>query len=120
MNPYTIIGALLIWGVTFVAGYGYGHRAGVDRTISGQASADQVRRDTIEAAQQGAANAIAQIKVVNTTIRGKTETIVLEDVRYRDCKHDALGLRAVNAALTGREAEPVGSSGLPAADAPKR
>jgi hypothetical protein len=120
MNPYTIIGALLIWGVTFVAGYGYGHRAGVDRTISGQASADQVRRETIEAAQQGAAQAIATLKPVNTTIVQKTQKEVRENTVYRDCRVPASGVQLANEAITGRPAEPAGGGVVPGPGAAAR
>lgn len=79
-----------------------------------QAREDRARQETREAAQQGAADAIAQIKVVNTTIRGKTETIVRENVVYRDCVNDARVVRNINAALAGRP-EPAPEGIMPAA-----
>lgn len=119
MNPYAIIGALIIWGVTFVAGYGYGHRAGNDRAIAGQASAEQVRRETREAAQQGAAAAIAANKPLNTTIVQKVQREITENVRYVDCKLTPGGLQLANQALTGRAPEPAGAGVVPAPDGAK-
>lgn len=116
MNPYLIIGALIVWGVTFVGGYGYGHRAGVDRTISSQTSADQVRRETIEAAQQGAATAIAALKPLNTTIVQKVQRELQTNTVYRDCKLPPAGLQLANEAITGRPAEPAGGGVVPGAN----
>jgi len=118
MNPYLIIGALLMCGVTGVAGYGYGHRAGVDRTIASQASAEQIRRDTIEAANQGAAAAIAEMKPINTTIYQKATHEVRTNTVY-DCRHSDGMRERVDAALTGR-AEPVGGVSVPGTQPARR
>jgi len=120
MSPYLIIAVLVAWGGS-LAGTGWvAFGMGQDAEIAGQAKINKAITDTREAAQQGAADEIAKIKVVNTTVRGKTETIVREDVRYVDCRHGPDGVRAINAALAGAIAEPVGGGKLPAADAAQR
>lgn len=119
MNPYILLALVIGWGAS-VAGAGwYGIGLGEDRIIAKQASEDKIRQETREAAQQGAANAIAQIKVVNTTVKGRVETIVRENTVYRDCKHDARSLRDINASITGDAAQPAGGGKLPEAGAAK-
>ncbi|MGJ7497448.1 hypothetical protein ACSFA8_20570 [Variovorax sp. RT4R15] len=120
MNPWLLLGALAFSVFTGVTGYVRGQSAGADRVIAKQVAVDQAIRDTRAAAQQGAADAIAQIKVTNTTVRGKTETIVRENVVYRDCRHAPDSVRAINAALTGDTAEPAGGGKLPAPEPVKR
>lgn len=119
MNPYLILGAVLFWGAS-VAGAGwYGLELGDDRATARQARDDQVRQETRDAAQQGAADAIAKLKPVNTTIRAKTETIVRESPVYRDCLNTPDGMRSINSALAGRISEPAGGEQLPKADGSK-
>lgn len=120
MNPWLIIAAGVFWVVSVGGAYVKGQTTGANRVVAEQAKVNKAIDETRAAAQEGAANAIAQIKVTNTTVRGKTETIVRENVVYRDCKHDAAGLRAVNAALTGSEAEPAGGGIVPATVPAKR
>ena len=119
MNPYILLALVIGWGAS-VAGAGwYGLELGDDRATARQARDDQVRQETREAAQQGAADAIAKLKPINTTIRAKTETIVRESPVYRDCLNTPDGLRSINSALTGRIAEPAGGEQLPKADGSK-
>jgi hypothetical protein len=119
MNPYLMLGAVLFW-VASVGGAGwFGMGVGEDRIIAKQASDDKIRQETRDAAQQGAADAIAKLKPVNTTIRAKTETIVRDNPVYRDCLNTPDGLRGINSALTGRIAEPTGGEQLPKADGAK-
>jgi hypothetical protein len=120
MNPYLILGAVLFWVVSSGAVYVKGQSVGANRVIAEQAKVNKAIDETRAAAQEGAANAIAQIKVVNTTVKGRVETIVRENTVYRDCKHDARSLRDINAAITGDPAEPAGAGKLPEAGAPKR
>lgn len=119
MNPYVLLALVIGWGAS-VAGAGwYGIGVGEDKIIAKQASEDKIRQETREAAQQGAADAIAKLKPVNTTIRAKTETIVRENPVYRDCVNTSDGLRSINSALTGRLTEPIGSEQLPKTDGAK-
>lgn len=119
MNPYILLALVIGWGMS-VAGAGwYGMGLGEDKIIAKQASEDKIRQETREAAQQGAADAIAKLKPVNTTIRAKTETIVRENTVYRTCLNTPDGMRSINSTLTGRIAEPAGGEQLPKADGTK-
>lgn len=120
MNPYVLLAVVMAWGGSVGGAFFYGQGVGKDSEIAGQAQISQAVRDTRAAAQLGAADAIAQIKVTNTTIRGKTETIVRENVVYRDCRHAPDSVRAINSALAGTAAEPVGGGKLPAPVAAQR
>lgn len=113
MNPWLILGAVVFWAVSSGAVYVKGQSVGANRVIAEQAKVDKAVDETRAAAQQGAADAIAQIKVVNTTVKGRVETIVRENTVYRDCKHDARSLRDINAALSGDSAGAAGGGKLP-------
>lgn len=115
MNPYLIAGVVLAWSVSTGAAFFYGQGVGKDREVARQAEILQAIADTRHQAELGAAHAIAQIKITNTTIRGQTETIVRENVRYVECEHPDGQLRNLNAALTNRP-EPPGGGSLPGAD----
>lgn len=120
MNPYVLLALVISWGAS-VAGAGwYGVGLGEDRIIAKQASDEQIRRSTLEAAQQGAADAIAKLKPVNTTIVQKTQREIRENTVYAECRVPAAGVQLANQAITGRPAEPAGGEQLPAANAPKR
>jgi uncharacterized protein YbjQ (UPF0145 family) len=119
VNLYLILALVIAWGASVGGSFFYGEGIGKDGEIAGQAKIKQAIDDTREKAQQGAANAIAQIRITNTTVRGQTETIVRDKVVYRDCVNDPGVVRNINAALTGRP-EPVGSVGVPEADGAKR
>lgn len=120
VNLYVILGLVIAWGASLGGAFFYGENVGKDSEIAGQAKINKAVTDTRAAAQLGAADAIAQIKVTNTTVRGKTETIVRENVVYRDCRHAPDSVRAINSALAGTAAEPAGGGVVPAPDTPQR
>ena len=118
MNPYLILTVVLAWGVSTGGAYFYGTGVGRDGEIAKQLAVKTAIEQTRKAAQEGAADAIARIKITNTTIRGKTETIVRENVVYRDCVHDANGFQLLNDALRpGRGTESARDSKLPGVNA---
>jgi hypothetical protein len=120
MNPYILLALVIGWGAS-VAGAGwYGMGLGEDRIIAKQASDDKIRQETREAAQQGAADAIAKLKPVNTTIVQKTQREIRENTVYAECRVPAAGVQLANQAITGRPAEPAGGGGVPSTDALKR
>jgi hypothetical protein len=120
MNPYLILGAVLFW-VASVGGAGwFGMGVGEDRIIAKQASDDQIRQQTREDAQQGAAAAIAANRPINNTIVQKVQHEIRTDRIYTECRVPATGMQLANQAITGRPAEPAGGEQLPAADTPKR
>jgi hypothetical protein len=120
INPYILLALVVGWGAS-VAGAGwYGLEAGDDRATARQARDEQIRKQTFDAAQEGAAAAIAKNKPINTTIVQKTQKEIRENTIYADCRVPASGLQLANQAITGRPAEPAGGEQLPAPDAPKR
>jgi hypothetical protein len=92
-------------------------RHGAEQAI--QDREDKARQETRDAAQQGAASAIAALKPVNTTIVQKVQHETQTNTVYRDCKLPATGLQLANQALTGRSPEPAGGDQLPAVVTPK-
>ena len=120
MNPYLLLALVVGYGAS-VAGAGwYGIGIGEDRMIAKQASDEKIRKDTFDAAQQGAADAISKLKPVNTTIVQKTQREIRENTVYAECRVPSSGLQLANQAITGQPPEPAGGGSLPAADAPKR
>lgn len=119
MTPWLLLGALAFSVFTGITGYVRGQSAGADRVIAKQVAVDQAIRDTRAAAQQGAADAIAQIKIVNTTVRQRAETVVRDNVRYVDCRHAVGMFDTLNEALTGRP-KPTGDGKLSGTQPAKR
>ena len=109
MNPYVILAVVVLWGGSVGSAFWYGTGVGKDGEIANQAENRQLIIDTREQAQQGAASEIAKLKPKYTTIQGKLETVVRENVVYRDCKHSPEALRLINAALTNELAPKIGS-----------
>jgi hypothetical protein len=116
MNPWSILGTVLLWGATVAGAFWYGTRVGRDGEIAKQAEIKQAIEDTSAKAREGAADAIAKIVVRNTTVQGRVETIVRDNPVYRDCVHGPDQLRNINEALTGR-AGSAGDRRVPGADA---
>lgn len=112
MNPYIIIAA----GIALGGAYFYGRHDGAEIAEAAALREERVAQIATDAAARSAAAAIANITVVNKTITGRIEKEIHEKPVYRDCRHDAIGLRLVNAALTGR-ADAADDRQLPAADA---
>lgn len=104
MSPYAIIGALVLWGVSLAGAGWWAYGAGQDHETSKQASAEKIRQQTIDAAQQGAANAISKVQITNTTIRQAVETRIREVPVYRSCTHDQRVLDNLNSSLRGESA----------------
>lgn len=115
---YAAIAALVVAAIGGAALAGYRHGklvAGADAARTAALIAE-----ASEAAQQAAAKAIAQIKIVNRTNYNEIqrETRVVPD--YTACRNSDVGLRILNAALEGRPAVAAGSGGVPDADAAGR
>lgn len=86
-------------------------------TVKGWQVDAQLLRDeqVIAKAQEGAAKAIAEIKVKNVTIRQPLEREVRENTIYTDCRNSADAMRLLNATLTNS----LGSGKLPTIDPAK-
>lgn len=100
MSRYAIILAAALGAI--IGAFAYGVSVGKDSETATQARIDQATQATQEAAQQGAANAIAKIKITNTTIKGEVQREVQTNTIYRDCKLPTDGVRIINDALSGK------------------
>ena len=116
MNPYLIIAALV---AVLAAGAG-GFKLGADHEIAAQAREQNHIAEAVDAANNASAQAIAAIKVVNTTIKQELEKEVRYEKVYTDpgCVNTPNGMRLINEALTG--GKPAGDGKLPKADTPGR
>lgn len=85
----------------------WAHGVGRDGEVAKQASEEKTRRQTLDAAQQGAADAISKVQITNTTIRQAVETRIREVPVYRSCVHDQRVLDNLNSSLRGEPALPV-------------
>jgi len=113
MNPYLILAVVVGWGASVGGAFFYGQGVGKDSEIAGQAKINKAVLETREAAQQGAADAIAKLKPVNRTIVQRTEREVRENVRYSECVNTDGQLRNINAAIAGRAPEPAPGGVVP-------
>ena len=113
MNPYVIIATMLAWGASIAGTAHYFTGVGEAKVTAFNAKAEQVVRETREAAQQGAATAIAANRPKNVTnvqeVRRETDTKIV----YRECANTAVSMHGINAALTGQRPDAPGGSELP-------
>lgn len=115
MNPYTILGAVVLLVATHSGAAWWAHGVGRDGEIAKQASAEKIRQETREAAMEGTAHAIAKIEIKQQTIVQKVQHEVQTNTVYRDCVVPADGVRLLNDAIAGKaEGGPSGSRGVQA------
>lgn len=111
LNPYVLAGAAAFYvGSVATAGwwmYGAGQNAEIAKQVEIQQAIDQTR----EAAQEGAAHAIAQIKIEHRTITQPIREQIRTRNVYRDCKHPDSVREQINAVIGHRA--PAGSGQLP-------
>lgn len=110
MQIALILGLIIAWGASVGGSFWYGTGVGKDAEIAKRTEIADAIVATRTVALEGAADAISKIKVTNTTVRGRTDTIIRNDPIYVACEHSPDGLRAVNEALTGRPPD-TGTSG---------
>lgn len=112
INPYFLVAVLV---ALIGAGVG-GFRLGVDHEKASQVDQQALIASAVSAASDAAAQAIAQIKIKNTTIHSEVQHEIREKVVYAECRHSADGMRLVNQAINP-DAAPAGGGELPKADA---
>lgn len=100
----------------FFVGGGLGTWAGIRWEAGSRALKDQEIAKIVEKVADKNAEQIALIKPKNQTIVQKAETVVRETPVYRECRHDAAGLRLINEALTGHTSDTADQSKLPQTD----
>jgi hypothetical protein len=119
INPYTLLGALLVWAATLGGAFWYGTHIEADHKDAVQARERAIGDTAAARAADAAASAIAGIRVVNTTIQARVQHEIETHTVYRDCEHTPDGLRLVNDALRNvkQTSELAGGGLLPRADA---
>lgn len=114
MIPYAWLISGLIAVAAIAGSYVKGRSDGKAIIIAKQAREDQIRFETLQLAQQAAAEEIAKISVTHTTIRQKAEVVTREIPIYRECTNDPRVERLLNAARENRlPTEPAGGGELP-------
>jgi hypothetical protein len=115
INPWFIIAALIAFGAATGGAYIRGRSDGKDSCLAESAREERIASIVSDSAASAAAQAISQIKVQNRTIQNEVQRTVSERVVYRDpaCAHDAAGMLTINAAITGKRPESVGSGVMP-------
>lgn len=112
MNAYALIAAGAVAVGAFAGTYFYGVHVGAQGERVKQADRADVVRETRDAAEKGAAAAIALLRPRNVTIRQELEREIQTNTVYRDCVVPADGVRILNEAITGRP-ELAGDGKLP-------
>jgi len=114
VNLTAILAVVLLWGASVFGAFRYGTDVGKDGEIAKNSEIKKAIDETYTKAMEGSAEVISKITVRNTTIQGRVETIVRDNTVYRDCRHDAAGLRTINQALTGESpTESTGDGSMP-------
>lgn len=119
MNPYLILALVVGWGAS-IAGTGYvAFGLGQDNITAFNAKAVEIVKETRDAAQQGAATAIAANRPRNTTIVNEVQREIQNHTVYAECRNTPAGVLGINEALTGKRAEPAGGGKLSGAVTPQ-
>lgn len=113
MSPWFVLAFLLAWVASIGGTYRYAETVGEDRVTAQQKKQDDIVRETREAAQTGAAAAIAANRPKNVTIRQETEREIQTNTFYAECRHSPDQLRRINEAIAGHRPEPAGSGLVP-------
>lgn len=112
MNVQGLMLAVLVWVGTVAGAFYYGTDVGASSEIAKQVAVAKAIMDTRLQAHLGAADAIAKLKIQHTTVQGKLETVVRENVVYADCKHTPDGLQLINESLTGNRSGSTGGGNV--------
>lgn len=111
VNPWALLAGVAVLG--FVGGGSYirGRDDGANAVLARQKRDEVVRLETLQAAQEAAAEEIANITVVHTTIRQKAEATIREKVVYRDCVNDSAVVGLLDAARAGTSSATTDAAG---------
>lgn len=116
-NARVVLIAILSAGAAATFGYMRGAENTRNAIQAELATEAQVRQDTYEAAMRAAAEEIAKIKILNTTIKQELEREIRTEPVYLDCRHSDDAKRLLDAILTGEApAESIAGFELPSAD----
>ena len=117
VNPWIVIGVMVAILTAGAVGYWRGGVNTKSRIESDIARENQIARVAYDNALKATAEQIANIKIVNTTVRQELEREIRKEPVYLDCRHSDDVKRLLDAVLTGQApAESFDRSKLPAAD----
>lgn len=114
MNPYLIIGFMLALAASGAGGF----KLGMDHIKASEADNRALVAEAVDAANNASAEAIAALKVKNTTITNEVQHEIRTNTIYTDCKPTPRGVQLANQALDPT-AVSAGDSKLPQADQTK-
>lgn len=119
MNPWAIVGTLLVWAASLAGTAAWFYGAGQDAEVASQSKVEQARQETRAIAADAAASAIAAIEVRHVTVRQKLEREVQTREVFRECRSGpaAVGLLNDSPAVARAASGPGGGGELPAAGA---
>lgn len=86
MNPWALLGIVLVVGALTGGAYVRGRHDGENAEIASRQRVEDVRVAATEAAASAVASGLARMKVTNTTIHQTLEKEVRENTVYRDCR----------------------------------
>lgn len=118
VSPWMILIAVALLGG--VSAYSY-HKGAVNKEneiVAAQAKDDALVQKVSDAAQEGAARAIANIRIKNVTTLQTLEKEIVKVPDYSNCMHSDAGLRAINDALTNVASQPSSIGGVPGNTSP--
>jgi hypothetical protein len=101
LSPWLALGAAVATAAAAAAGYHYGGVHKADELEARAARDGQIARMAVDAANSATGQAIARIRVRNTTIRGEIQREIRTNTVYADCQHTPEQLSRINAALAG-------------------
>lgn len=104
LNPWVILGAVVLLGATNAASY---WRGGVNKEHAMEAASareERLANTVYNKALSATAKEISKIEVRHVTINRKLEKEVRTNQVYLDCVHTDAGLGLLNDALSGGEA----------------
>ncbi len=114
MNPYLIVGALVLLG----SAYAYGRHDGKQIEIAAQAKAEKFAQEAADAATGAAVRAIGKIKIQQTTIRQELEREIRMLPSDGKCDLPVGVFDTLNQAITGEVRDRAGVPGTDAAAGP--
>ena len=95
--PWTMCAFLVALGASGVFGY----YKGLEHAEAQQAREELLIKQAADAAQNAAAEAIAQIKIKNTVIKKEIQRETKAVPVYTECRNTDAGLQSINKALLG-------------------
>ena len=114
MNPYLILVVILGFCGIGVGGF----KLGVDHEKASESDKKDLVAEAVDAANQASAEAIAKLKVKNTTITNEVQHEIRTNTIYADCKLTSDGMRLTNQALHPSTTVGASDGKLPRTDTP--